>query len=309
MQRKMIVIIACGVAGLIHATAAAQTCAVKNSLGCWAGCVCDEIDAACTTPVTPGGIDLITEETNFVPIDLALVQASGVCKNDKTKTCALDPDCQTCVGGTHDGEWCVVDEVNDPCITAVTPGTCTGTHTCIPAKINRFQEAVEDILAKQDPPPVIVPVYTVQNAIKGITNNPGLNVVIFGHGSPGHFKVGQDDLADQDVKAKFVAGVKGLVKSLTLYGCEVSQGTEGQEFLKKLTRELQRPVHTWDGKVYAFGNDAVIPAKMQNRFYIEDNTDKKEIPTVSEWGLAVMCLLVLTAGTVVVIRRRAMVVA
>lgn len=223
-------------------------CNVGNdNLGCWSGCQdCDEADAACSTPITSD--PPITEETNFTPVELALVQ---------------------------DGN-----------------------------KINRFQEAVQDILAKQQPPPQIVKITTVQAAINAILAKPGSRVVIFGHGAKGRFKIGENDLSDADVQTKFIDALKGELKSLTLYGCEVSDGAEGQAFLKKLTEGLQRPVHTWDGKVYAFGNDPGIPEEMRNRFYIEAETDKKEIPAVTEWGMVVMVLLVLAAGTVVIRRAR-----
>lgn len=178
-----------------------------------------------------------------------------------------------------------------------------------PSNVNKFMDAVQDILAKQNPPPKEVePINTVQDAIDAIHDDFKLQgpqrVVIFGYGSSGHFRIGNDDLADPGIQDKFITAVKGKIKSLTLYGCEVSDGAEGQAFLKKLTEGLQRPVHTWEGKVYAFGNDPVIPVDMRNRFYIEDDTDKKEIPAVTEWGMVVMVLLVLAAGTVVIRRAR-----
>ena len=223
-----------------------------TTAACWSGCLTCE-DPDCKVP--PESLAL-EEETNFVPVHLALVQARS--------------------------------------------------------KINRFQEAVHEILLKQNPPPKkIEKVADVQDAIAAILldfDEQGAgHVVIFGHGSPGHFKIGEDDLADPGIQDKFIDAIRSneLIKTLTLYGCQVSQGAEGQAFLKKLTEGLKRPVHTWDGKVYAFGNDPVIPEDMQNRFFIEGDTDKKEIPAVTEWGLVVMILLVLAAGTVVIRRVRA----
>ena len=182
-------------------------------------------------------------------------------------------------------------------------------------KINRFQEAVTEILMKQKPPPKkIVKINNVQDAIAAIIddfNKQGAgNVVMFGHGSPGHFKIGdKDDLADPDVQDKFTNALAGMFKTLTLYGCEVGKGAEGQAFLKKLTKGLKRPVHTWTGKVYAFPNKwpngGAVPPELANGFFIEDDTDKKEIPAVTEWGMVVMVLLVLAAGTVVIRRARA----
>ncbi len=221
-----------------------RMCVDPNTLGCYSGCLMCE-GPGCSEKV---GEAALVEETNFSPVELAIV-------------------------GPH--------------------------------RINRFVEAVQDILAKQDPPAQVAKVANLQDAIGAIQAKPGSHVVIFGHGSSGHFRIGDDDLADPANQLKFITALKGQFKTLTLYGCEVSDGAEGQAFLKKLTAGLQRPVHTWTGKVYAFGHDVLIPPDMQNRFYIEADTDKKEIPAVTEWGMVVMILLVLAAGTVVIRRARA----
>ncbi len=188
-------------------------------------------------------------------------------------------------------------------------------------KINRFQEAVHEILLKQYPPPKkIMKVANVQDAAKAILEDykkqgPG-HVVIFGHGSPGHFKIGEDDLAHPLIQGKFVNMLKGklkkkqvALKQLTLYGCEVGSGAEGQAFLKKLTGGLQRPVHTWTGKVYAFPNKwpdgTPVPDHLANRFFREADEDKKQIPAVTPLGMVVMAVLVLAAGAVVIKRARA----
>ena len=180
-------------------------------------------------------------------------------------------------------------------------------------KINRFQEAVTEILLKQKPPPKkIEKVGNVQDAIAAIVHDykqqGAGRVVIFGHGGPGHFKIGKDDLADPEVQEKFTKALAGMFKSLTLYGSEVSQGAEGQAFLKKLTEGLKRPVYTWTGKVYAFPNKwpdgNAVPPELANGFFVEPDT-KKDIPAVTEWGMVVMILLVLAAGTVVIRRARA----
>lgn len=230
-----------------------------RNAGCWAGCLaeaCDEGDELCESPVT--GIDSrLREESNFLPVHLALVQAG--------------------------------------------------------MKLNGFQEAVHEVLIKQSPgPKKILKVANVEDAIKAILDDyekqgPG-HVTIFGHGSAGHFKVGEDDLADAQVQDSFTKLLKGKIKALTLYACEVSKGPEGQAFLKKLTKGLHCPVHTWTGKVYAFPNNwpdgTAVPDHLANRFFIADDAEKKEIPAVTEWGVVVLGLLVLTAGTIVVMRRR-----
>ncbi len=224
-----------------------------TNAGCWSGCDTDTCDADCEE--LPENLELV-EETNFLPVHLALVQAES--------------------------------------------------------KINLFQKAVHEVLAKQNPPPKeVVKITDVQDAIDAIIADYDAqgagHVTIFGHASPGHFKIGEDDLAEfQD---KFIEAIREKIKSLTLYGCQVSQGTDGQAFLKKLTEGLKRPVHTWDGKVYAFPNKwpdgSAVPPELANKFFIEDDTDKKEIPAVTEWGMVVMVLLVLAAGTVVIRRVRA----
>ncbi len=175
------------------------------------------------------------------------------------------------------------------------------------SEINKFPQAVSDILKKQDPPPKQIKwIKDVQDAIKVIQEGyeaQGLeNVVIFGYGSPGHFRVGDDNLEDADIQSKFIAALKGKMKELTLYGCEVSQGP-GQAFLQKLTRGLQIPVRTWEGRVYAFGNDETIEEKFRNRYYVDDDARKKVIPTASTWGLIAMGAALLCAGTVIVWRR------
>jgi len=219
-------------------------CVEPNSLGCWSGCLLCENDPGCDTALDPVPTDLVREELNFSPVDLALIA---------------------------------------------------------PPEVNRFSEAVRDVLAKQTPAPQIVDVANIQDAIAAIQAKPGRHTVIFAHGSAGQFRIGPDDLADPAVQDKFIAGAKGQIKELALFGCEVGLD---QAFLKKLTDGLQLPIHTWEGKVYAFGHDPVIPVDLQNGFFIEVGTDKKQIPAVTPLGLVVMVILVLAAGAVVIKRAR-----
>lgn len=143
-------------------------------------------------------------------------------------------------------------------------------------------------------------------------------------------------------KDKFVLAVKGKIKNLVLLGCSAAADPKGQGFLKKLTADLEaNMVKGWEGTnwtknkfvgpvtatvcgVFPACSDALCP---KGEVCVEEDTvppegddacrcrpmvagiyasegDKKEIPTVSEWGLVVMTLLVLTAGTMVVLRRR-----
>ena len=133
-----------------------------------------------------------------------------------------------------------------------------------------------------------------------IAAKPGLRVAIFGHGNVGEIKLGEDIL-DKSNAVAFGTQLNGMVKELTLFGCNTGAN---KKFLKALTVAMERPVVAFNGKVYAFGNDEGIPFELRNRFFTDGGTDKKDIPTVSEWGLVVMGLLVLAAGTIVMTRRR-----
>ena len=66
---------------------------------------------------------------------------------------------------------------------------------------------------------------------------------------------------------------------------------------------VRLPVRTWEGRVYAFGNDELIGEKYRNRYYVDDDARKKVIPAVSTWGLIAMGAALLCAGTVLVWRR------
>ena len=173
------------------------------------------------------------------------------------------------------------------------------------SKINDFQKAVQENLAKI-PNAKVVKIQNTQDAIAAIEQDfqdkeTPINVVIFSHGAPGHIKLGEDPLEDPSNQAKFVVALKGKIKRLWLYGCSVAQEKGLQD---KLSKELQAPVHAWTGVVAATGHQEGVPEEFRNKFYVMGDKKEVDIPTVSEWGLVVMSLLVLTAGTVVVMRRR-----
>lgn len=165
-------------------------------------------------------------------------------------------------------------------------------------KINKFQQWAREILKKRGVQTQLIK--SIADVKAAVAAKPGRNVAIFGHGNTGEIKIGEEVLNKANA-TDFGNLLKGQVKTLTLFGCKTGAN---QQFLKDLTAALQRPVHAWEGKVYAFGNDEGIPPQRRNRFFTDPGGGKKDIPTVSEWGMVVMGLLVLTAGTVVMMRRR-----
>lgn len=234
-----------------------------TNAGCWTGCEEDACDAQCDLDLVVQQSleewqDTVVEETNFLPVHLALVQAGD--------------------------------------------------------KINWFQEAVLEVLVKQKPSPKkILKIANVQDAIDAILadyveqgGKKPIDVAIFGHGRPGHFKIGEDWLEDPTVQEKFANALNGKIDNLVLYGCSVGAGHDGQKFITKLSKALKPvKIKVWTGKVYAVPNKwphegGVVPEKLQNKFFVEGEKKKEEIPAVTEWGMAVMVLLVLAAGTVVI---------
>lgn len=140
-------------------------------------------------------------------------------------------------------------------------------------------------------------------------------------------------------------GARGKIKDLTLLGCSTAADPKGQGFLEKLKGELDANSikgftgTNWFGGPWSFtattcgtfpecngtcpagqvcaqtdtNNDQTLDAcrcwqrTLKAGGYQTEGIKKTLIPTVSEWGLVVMAMLVLTAATVVIMRRRAMV--
>ncbi len=161
-------------------------------------------------------------------------------------------------------------------------------------KINDAQEATLEVLLKLAGAKDAVLINNVQDAIAAIQadyeeqNQGPIDVVIFGHGKPGHIKVGEDWLEHKTDKGranqdKFVQAVKGMVNRLYLYGCSVGEGSQGQGFISKLNHDLQAPVHAWTGKV------GVVPHKrpdgtdypwwLQNQFVVQGKKKPSQITT------------------------------
>jgi len=187
----------------------------------------------------------------------------------------------------------------------------------------------------------VVRVATVQAAADAIVTAAGVgqvNVFVDGHGESGVQCFGPDpecigNNSPYDVKkATFVGKTVGKIKNFSMMGCSAAAPGKGQDFLKKLTVELganivkgftgTNQIVYWltpgvPGGVCAVDSDcpngqvcdallcsAVVVKGEGTTATYETIGDKKEIPTVSEWGLAVMGLLVLAAGTIVMTRRR-----
>lgn len=134
------------------------------------------------------------------------------------------------------------------------------------------------------------------------------NVAIVGHGKPGNQRIGDvsdpksnignDDQASMDREAVFTGKVALKIRKLTLLGCSVGAGGKGQAFKQRLVENIQLDqVKAYTGAVWS--------RVAANKLVVVDGEKKKEpIPTVSEWGLIVLMLLLLTAGTIIFARRR-----
>ena len=85
---------------------------------------------------------------------------------------------------------------------------------------------------------------------------------------------------------------------------------QGQRLIKKLSKELRCTIHAWTGKVFAFPNaypdGDPFPEPLRNKFFVEGDKKKTNIPAVTELGMVVMAALVIAAAAVVIKRRRAM---
>ena len=83
-----------------------------------------------------------------------------------------------------------------------------------------------------------------------------INAVLVGHGSAGSIQIGDTNL-DAATKAAFVAGAKGKIKMLTLFGCCVASGT-GPDFLQMLANDLMAPVKAYAGTIGVAKGDATV---------------------------------------------------
>ena len=133
-----------------------------------------------------------------------------------------------------------------------------------------------------------------------------LNVLLYGHGKAGFFffergtanQISNDGGAGEAAKVKFEEAVKGKIEHLTFVSCETGKGVVGNGFLTKLRRAIKADlVKGFTGPVEAQTGRADPPA--QGIFLLDG--DKKDvevpIPTISEWGIASLCLVLLTGLT------------
>ncbi len=215
----------------------------------------------------------------------------------------MSADAQDCLCGTFGtcgaGPWTPITNLEDP-----------KPPDCILCATDAFPTSCHDNWQGSD----WTDVSTVQEGIAAIhacykaNGNSRVNILVQGHGMSGVqcFGPGDECIGNNapysDHKDKFIAELAGKIKTLTFLGCSTAADPKGQAMLQKLAKPLGAElVKGWTG------TNRVLADK--GGYETEGDKKEKEIPTVSEWGLAVMGLLVLTAGTVVVMRRRAIVIA
>lgn len=180
-----------------------------------------------------------------------------------------------------------------------------------PAETTRFLEGCKNVFAKKGVPAGRIK--TVANLTEAIMEimtlsgpmglNRPIDVVICGHGSSGSIKVGSTFLKQGATLKTFVDGVKGKIRRLVLFGCKVAAGPDGQKLVRELSKRLNNiPVKAWTSTVLAYTNVDPHPSwegeRLGKLFYMLPG-EKKDIPTVSEWGVVVMVLVLLVGGTIV----------
>jgi len=185
-------------------------------------------------------------------------------------------------------------------------------------------------------------VSTVQEAADAIVTAAGagkINVFVHGHGASGLQCFGPDpecignNPPYDDNKNDFVGKAAGKIKNFYMMGCSAAADPKGQAFLKKLAAELDTGiVKGFTGTnqmVYWYtpgnpGTECIVDDDCANAQVCKASQcatvivkgegttaryetvgEKKAIPAVTSWGLAVMLLLVAAAGTLVIRRSRA----
>jgi hypothetical protein len=124
-----------------------------------------------------------------------------------------------------------------------------------------------------------------------------INVVLVGHGGPGAIQIGDTNL-DGTTKAAFVAGAKGKVAMLTLFGCCVASGT-GPDFLQMLANDLMAPVKAYAGKIGV----AKDVSGVMDGFYVDGgNGALRTFTPVPE--PATLILLISASSMLLALRRR-----
>jgi len=136
--------------------------------------------------------------------------------------------------------------------------------------------------------------------------NRAVDVVIGARGAPGSFTiggqvVGGDNANEQDL----IKGLQGKIKSLWIIACSVAQGNEGGAFLQRLAQGLAVGAK----QVVAVSGPTGDLAVQNNNLFCSPKTcdyavkGANPIPSLTEWGL--IALAVLLAGSLAfMIRRR-----
>lgn len=160
---------------------------------------------------------------------------------------------------------------------------------------------------------VVVKVMGVQEAIEAISDEftrrgRKLNVVVDGHGFPGHQRFGKEDMghSTEETRArqvKFERAVKGKIKHLTLFGCETAKDDVGQAFILKLKEAIQADrVTAWSGVIEKQQGRSEAPSQ---GFFIKGGGQKKvATPALPKWGLIALVVVLGAGGAVVFGRRR-----
>lgn len=214
------------------------------------------------------------------------------------------------------------------CATNAAPGACEAVWANNnPKRVSSVQEAIDEIRAA---------------ALGG-----PINVFVDGHGNSGVQCFGPDNECignNQPYvvnKEKFIQGLRGKIKTLTLIGCSAASAPKGQGFLEKLAAELEANfVRGFTGTnwvKYEWGGDATNrpcqafpgcsdeqglcedkevctsvdtnsdntddacrcrPVKAKAGGYWTEGVKRVKAPALSEWGLAVSTLLLLTGITI-----------
>lgn len=170
-------------------------------------------------------------------------------------------------------------------------------------KINRFQANARAVLAAKGI--AFVDVATVQAAIAAVNaayaangNNP-IHLLIVGHGTEGYIKVGEDafDVVDPADQNKFIGAVAGKLINLTLFGCSVAGGADGQKLIHKMAAALGlEEIKAWTRTVAASPTD----------FWVLRDSKKKlvEAPGADPRLIGLVSLLLLGTGSLFVARWR-----
>jgi hypothetical protein len=136
--------------------------------------------------------------------------------------------------------------------------------------------------------------------------NRAVDVVIGARGAPGSFTiggqvVGNDNKNEQDL----IKGLQGKIKSLWIIACSVAQGNAGGAFLQRLAQGLAVGAK----QVVAVSGPTGDLAVQNNNLFCSPKTcdyavkGANPIPSLTEWGL--IALAVLLAGSLAfMIRRR-----